>query len=49
METDEDGDGRRWRQTKMETVEDEDRLTLGMSQVAAPPQLMTPQSDEDRA
>ena len=76
METDKDGDGWRWRQTKMkedthsgdewsgspftadDTPEwrrqrqtkmeaDEDRLTLGTSEVAASLQLTTPQSNED--
>ena len=42
-ETDEGGD--RGRRAKTET--DEDRLTLGTSEVAAPLQLTTPQSDED--
>ena len=31
----------------METDEDEDRLTLGTSEVVASLQLTTPQSDED--
>ena len=31
----------------MEMGKDEDRLTLGMSEVAVPLQLTTPQSDED--
>ena len=43
-----DRDRQRCREMKMETDEDEDRLTLGTSEVAAPLQLMTPQSDEDR-
>ena len=33
--------------TKTETYEDEDRLTLGTSEVAAPVQLTLPQSDDD--
>ena len=45
--TDEDGDSRRREQSKMETVEDEDRRTLGTSEMAAPLQVTTPQSDED--
>ena len=32
----------------MEMGKDEDRLTQGMSEVVAPLQLTTPQSDEDR-
>ena len=36
------------KRVKTETDEDEDRLTLGTSEVAAPLQLTTPQSDEDR-
>ena len=40
-----DGDRQRWRLTKTEADEDEDRLTLGMSEVAAPLQLTTPQSE----
>ena len=43
-ETNEDGDGRRQRETMTETVED--RLTLRTSEVAAPVQLTTPQSDK---
>ena len=46
-ETDEEGDRRRRRRAKTETAEDEDRLTLGTSEVAAPLQPTTPQSDED--
>ena len=44
-ETDEDGDRRRRRRAKTET--DEDRLILATSEVAAPLQLTTTQSDED--
>ena len=45
-ETDEDGNRRR--RAKTETDEDKDRLTLGTSEVAAPLQLTTPQSGEDK-
>ena len=44
-ETDEDGGRRRRRQTKTGTVEDEDRLTLGTSEPAAPLQPTTPHSE----
>ena len=40
-EIDEDRDGRRRRLSKTETVEDEDRLTLGTREVAVPLQLTT--------
>ena len=48
MEKDDVG-GQKHRQTKTEVDEDEDRCTLGLSKVAAPFQLMTPQSNTDRA
>ena len=47
MEKDDVG-GQKHRQTKTEVDEDEDRCTLGLSKVAAPFQLMTPQSNTDR-
>ena len=40
-----DGGRRSRRQTKTETVEDEDSLTLGTGELAAPLQLTTPPSE----
>ena len=44
---DKDGDRRRRTRAKTATYEHDDRLTLGTSEVAAPLQLTTSQSDED--
>ena len=46
-ETDEDAGKRRRGQTKTETDEDGDRLTLGTSELAAPLQLTTSQSEHN--
>ena len=44
-EADEDRDRRRRRQTKMEPVEDDDRLAVGTRELPAALQLTTPQSE----